>query len=157
MKKIAIVLVIALALVGCQKDELPTQDVSVTLIESMNDTTFERVGDSISGGLRVNRDLISPKPSKDIYKVYESNSQYCFLESRLATNEFRLVTSDEDTYSYRVRVGSGAIYQYAFRSDDNGESLRLTEYSYDEVSEEHTFLSEFNYVKTVVEFNICNN
>tara|TARA_B110000046_G_scaffold122286_1_gene128941 strand:- start:268 stop:717 length:450 start_codon:yes stop_codon:yes gene_type:complete len=149
MKKVAVVLVMALGLIGCTTDEVPTEVVEVqSIIEVMEgNTLYERVDDE--GGLRIRR-------GQRISQIFESNSAYCFLEIDFNTNEFILITSDENTYSYRITTVIGNTYQYAFRSDDNGDSLRLTVYSYDEVEEEHTFLNEFEYLKTTKEFTICN-
>jgi len=149
MKKVALVLVMALGLIGCTTDEVPIEVVEVSnLIEVMEgNTLYKRLGNE--DGLRVKR-------GQRISQILESNSEDCFIEQDFNTDEFNLITSDENTYSYRVRIGSGTIHQYAFRSDDNGDSLRLTIYSYDEEEEEHTFLNEFEYLKTIVEFNICN-
>jgi len=149
MRKTVLVLVVALGLIGCTTDEVPTEVVEVSnLIEQMESRgLYKRI--SNKDGLRVKR-------GQRISQIFESNSEDCFIEKDFNTDEFNLITSDENTYSYRVRMGSGTIYQYAFRSDDNGDSLKLTIYSYDEVEEEHTFLNEFGYLKTIVEFNICN-
>jgi len=149
MKKVAIVLVMALGLIGCTTDEVPTEVVEVSnLIEVMEGNTLYKRLDN-EDGLRVKR-------GQRISHILKSNSEDCFIEQDFNTDEFNLITSDENTYSYRVRMGSGTIHQYAFRSDYNGDLLRLTIYSYDEEEEEHTFLNEFEYLKTIVEFNICN-
>tara|TARA_R110000765_G_scaffold381275_1_gene472519 strand:+ start:38 stop:487 length:450 start_codon:yes stop_codon:yes gene_type:complete len=149
MRKLVLVLGMTLALVGCQKDEIPTEVVEVSnLIEKMESSgLYERI--SNEDGLRIRR-------GQRISQIFKSNSEDCFLEMDLNTDEFILITSDENTYSYRITTVVGNTYQYAFRSDDNGDSLRLTIYSYDETEEEHTFVSEFGYLKTETEFNICN-
>tara|TARA_R110000751_G_scaffold60616_1_gene126422 strand:- start:298 stop:747 length:450 start_codon:yes stop_codon:yes gene_type:complete len=149
MKKTVLVLAMALGLIGCQKEELPTEIVEVSnLIEQMESSgLYKRI--SNEDGLRVRR-------GQRISQIFESNSEDCFIEQDFNTDEFNLITSDENTYSYRVRMGSGTIYQYAFRSDDNGDSLNLTIYSYDEVEQQTSFLLEIGYLETTVEFIICN-
>ena len=149
MRKLVLVLGMTLALVGCQKDEVPTEVVEVqNIIEVMEgNALYERVYDE--GGLSIRR-------GQRISQIFKSNSNDCFIENELNTNDFNLITSDENTYSYRITTVIGNTYQYAFRSDDNGDSLRLTVYSYDEVAEEHTLINEFEYLKTDTEFNICN-
>ena len=153
MKKVGLVLLMGLAIgmtfMSCTTEEIPTESGEVqNIIEVMEgNTLYERVYDE--GGLRIRR-------GQRISQIFESNSEDCFIEKDFNTDEFNLITSDENTYSYRITTVVGNTYQYAFRSDDNGDSLRLTVYSYDEIEEEHTFLNEFEYEKTTVEFNICN-
>ena len=152
MKKVLLVLalgMLAMSFISCEKEEVPTEVIEVSnLIEQMESRgLYERI--SNEDGLRVRR-------GQRISQIFESNSEDCFIEQDFNTDEFNLITSDENTYSYRVRMGSGTIYQYAFRSDDNGDSLKLTIYSYDEVEEQTSFLLEIGYLKRTVEFNICN-
>tara|TARA_R110002074_G_scaffold228402_1_gene400128 strand:+ start:367 stop:819 length:453 start_codon:yes stop_codon:yes gene_type:complete len=150
MRKAVLVLVMALGLIGCTTDEVPAEVVEVSnLIEQMESSgLYERI--SNEDGLRVRR-------GQRISQIFKSNSEDCFIEQDLNTDEFNLITSNENTYSYRVRMGSGTIYQYAFRSNKYilGD-LTLTIYSYDEVEEQTSFLSEIGYLKRTVEFNICN-
>ena len=152
MKKTVLVLVMALGLIGCQKEELPTEVVEASnLIEQMESIgLYERVSDSIESGLRVRR-------GQRISQIFESNSGYCFIEKDFNTDEFNLITSDSVTYSYRIRTDIGNVYQYAFRTTESVNSdLRLRVYQYDEEDEEHTILLDIEYVKTNTEFNICN-
>jgi hypothetical protein len=152
MKKVILVLalgMLAMSFISCEKEEIPTEVVEAqNIIEQMEAIgLYKRI--TVEGGLRVRR-------GQRISQIFESNSEDCFIDNELNVSNFNLITSDENTYSYRITTVVGNTYQYAFRSDDNGDTLKLTIYSYDETEEEHTFVSEFGYLKTDTEFNICN-
>ena len=147
MKKVLLVLVLGMigfSFVSCTKDE-----IKPSLIEVMeNQEYYQEVGND--RGLRVVSET-------RIYTLIRDVSRpSCHYEVRLGYARYNVITSDEDTFSYRARKDDRTVCQYAFRSDDNGDSLRLTIYSYDEVEEEHTLVNEFEYLKPIVDFNICN-
>lgn len=151
MKKIAIVLVMAMTLMSCTKEEIPQeQQTDIEVLNLINKMKVQMLYKRLDGdaGLRVDNSL-------SVYQVFPSNSDDCFIEKELDTSDFSLITSDEGEYSYRIKTVTGNTYQYAFRS--NQDTLNLKVYNYDESEQEHSLLFDEDYLKTNIEFNICNN
>ena len=144
MKKVLLVLVLGMigfSFVSCTKDE-----IKPSLIEVMEEQEYyQQVGND--RGLRV-------VSGTRIYTLIRDVSRpSCHSEFRLGYARYNVITSDEDTFSYRARMDDRTVYQYAFRTKGS-ETLNLTVYAYDEINEEHIELENIDYVKG--EFVICN-
>ena len=132
---------LAIAVLSCTKEEM-----NPNLIEVMeNQEYYQQVGND--RGLRV----VSGTRIYTLIRFVSAPS--CHSEFRLGYARYNVITSDEDTFSYRARMDDRTVYQYAFRTKGS-DTLNLTVYAYDEINEEHVLLEETDYVKG--EFNICN-
>jgi len=145
MKKVILVLalgMLAMSFISCEKEE-----VNPNLIEVMeNQEYYQRVGND--EGLRV----VSETRIYTLIRFVSMPS--CHSQFRLGYARYNLITSDEDTFSYRARMDDRTVYQYAFRTKGS-DTLNLTVYAYDEINEEHTQLEDIDYVKGDP-FVICN-
>tara|TARA_R110000765_G_scaffold164906_1_gene269968 strand:+ start:3935 stop:4393 length:459 start_codon:yes stop_codon:yes gene_type:complete len=152
MNKLGLVLGMALVFTGCQKEEIETEVVETqNLIEVMeNNRLYERVSDSIESGLHIKR-------GQRISQVFKSNSEDCFIDKDLDVTAFNLITSDDNTYSYRITTVTGNTYQYAFRTQDVDNFLKLSIYNYDIPTETHTLVFEERYEVKSDEFNMCED
>jgi len=144
MKKVILVLalgMLAMSFISCEKEE-----INPNLIEVMeNQEYYQRVRND--QGLRVVSET-------GIYTLIRFvSTPNCHSQFRLGYARYNVITSDEDTFSYRARMDDRTVYQYAFRTKGS-DTLNLTVYAYDEINEEHTQLEDIDYVKG--EFIICN-